>query len=104
VRGVNTIVLVEGNRYLYGRIIALRRDSGAPRYLVKPYSIALAVSIPEAAILIMVGHIYWGGGFMVGWRPENLIFVIIPRHLKQASCGIDKEYLRNQGDDRRKAG
>src|SRR5580658_8162218 len=43
------------------------------------------------------------GGFMVGRRGENLIFVVIHGHLKQASCGIDKEYLRNQRDDRRKA-
>jgi hypothetical protein len=48
-------------------MIALREVSGAPRYPVKPYSIALAVSIVGAVIL-----------FMVRRRPENLIFVVIP--------------------------
>jgi hypothetical protein len=40
--------------------MALRIGSGARRYLVKPYSIALAVSIPGTAFLI------WGCDFICG--------------------------------------
>jgi hypothetical protein len=57
--GVNTIVLEDASGYLYGRIMALRRGFGAPKYPVKPYSIALAVSVSGAAILLMAaGWIY----------------------------------------------
>jgi hypothetical protein len=52
-------------------MIALWESSGAQRYLVKPYSIALAVSVVGAVIL------FTGGGIVVGRRLENLIFVII---------------------------
>jgi hypothetical protein len=38
-------------------MIASRKGSGAPRYLVKPYSIALAVSIVGAVILFTAGRI-----------------------------------------------
>jgi hypothetical protein len=38
----------------------LEEGSGAPRYLVKPYSIALAVSVVEAAFLFGVD--LWSGG------------------------------------------